>query len=530
MTSPTILILDDEPGIALLCHRLLTRAGFDVSPFTEPQKAIAELERRAVDLLLVDIRMPEMDGFEMIQRARKIQPDLAVLVMTGFGTVETAIRALRQGVDGLLLKPFERGEELIASVRQALADNQNKRDAVRIQTLRPLFNVTEALFSETQTEPLMELILSAVTNHLRCTHAALYRYDLVRNEFVLMAAQGINLLDEEDKQQFSFATSVALLESPLAVNATGPGEPAQQSELMRRGLGAAMFLPVTRLAVRHLLYAARDLNAAPFGEADLEMFQILARQAAIALENARLYSELRDYVHRVEESQQALLQAEKMAAAGRLTASIAHEINNPLQGVQNCIHLAARDDLPAEKRQEYFELARNELDRLQTTVQRMLDFYRPNAVSPQPVNVSVLLAHVLTLMGKQLEERHVKVARNFSATLPEVSVVPSQIQQVFINLILNAYDAMPDGGELTVSARAARSGVEVLVQDSGPGISEGTEGRIFEPFVSTKLGGTGLGLTVSYNIVTAHGGTLELVPASGPGACFRVFLPFGGIS
>jgi signal transduction histidine kinase len=160
----------------------------------------------------------------------------------------------------------------------------------------------------------------------------------------------------------------------------------------------------------------------------------------------------------------------------------------------------------------------------------MLDFYRPNAVSPQPVNVAVLLAHVLTLMGKQLEERRINATRNFSATLPEVSVVPSQIQQVFINLILNAYDAMPDGGELTVSARAARNGVEVLVQDSGPGISEEAEGRIFEPFVSTKTGGTGLGLTVSYNIVTAHGGTLELVDLPRSGACFRVFLPFGGVS
>lgn len=529
MTSPTILILDDEPGIALLCHRLLMRAGFDVLPFTEPHQAIAELEHREVDLLLVDIRMPEMDGFEMIQRARKIQPDLAVLVMTGFGTVETAIRALRQGVDGLLLKPFEHGEELIASVRQALADNQNKRDAVRIQTLRPLFNVTERLFSETQTDPLVELILEAVVDHLHCTHAALYRFDPARDVFVLMAARGINLLDEEEGQGFDFAKAVAGLESSIVVNATGPGEPAQQSELTRRGLGAAMFLPVTRLAVRHLLYAARDLNAAPFGEADLEMFQILARQAAIALENARLYSELRDYVHRVEESQQALLQAEKMAAAGRLTASIAHEINNPLQAVQNCIHLAGREDLPAEKRQEYFELARSELDRLQNTVQRMLDFYRPNSISPQPVNVAVLLSHVLTLMGKQLEERRIDVRRSFAATLPEISVVPSQIQQVFINLVLNAYDAMPEGGELNVGARALRKGIEVLVHDSGPGVSDASAGRIFEPFVSTKAGGTGLGLTVSYNIVTAHGGTLELVPDKRPGACFRVFLPFGGV-
>ncbi|MCL4825218.1 MAG: response regulator, partial [Anaerolineales bacterium] len=105
MDKPPILVLDDEPGITLLCKRILERDGFDVTVFTEPRKAMDELTRRRFDLLLVDIRMPEVDGFDVISHAYRVQPDLAVLVMTGFGTVETAIRALRSGVDGLLLKP-----------------------------------------------------------------------------------------------------------------------------------------------------------------------------------------------------------------------------------------------------------------------------------------------------------------------------------------------------------------------------------------------------------------------------------------
>jgi signal transduction histidine kinase len=102
------------------------------------------------------------------------------------------------------------------------------------------------------------------------------------------------------------------------------------------------------------------------------------------------------------------------------------------------------------------------------------------------------------------------------------------LKQVFINLILNAFDAMPQGGRLDISARRVRGGVEIFVQDTGPGIPAELVPNIFEPFVSTKTGGTGLGLTVSYTIVTAHGGTLELLPEIGPGACFRVFLPLGG--
>lgn len=144
-----------------------------------------------------------------------------------------------------------------------------------------------------------------------------------------------------------------------------------------------------------VLFAARDRNISPFHESDLELFQILARQAAAALENARLYAEQLDYVRKVEDSQKALLQAEKMATAGRLSASIAHEVNNPLQAVQNCLHLAGREDLPADKRQEYFILARTELERLILTVRRMLDFYRPGAATPEKVDLVEMLQYVL---------------------------------------------------------------------------------------------------------------------------------------
>jgi two-component system NtrC family sensor kinase len=258
------------------------------------------------------------------------------------------------------------------------------------------------------------------------------------------------------------------------------------------------------------------------------MFLLLVRQATVAMENARLYEELREYVRRVEASQQALLQAEKMAAAGRLTASIAHEINNPLQAVQNCLHLATRGEVTQKKRREYLDLANIELNRLMTTVQRMLDYYRPGAVEPQRVDLVILLRHVINLLLPQLQARGIRINTGFSSKLTPLVAVSSQLEQVFLNLILNAYDAMPDGGELRISARPQRDTAEILFQDTGPGVSEEMRSRIFEPFVSSKLGGTGLGLSVSYGIISAHGGSLELVPDRGHGACFRVILPIKG--
>lgn len=522
-----ILVLDDEPGITLLCSRLLKRAGYEVTAFTEAPPAFEHLRTNAVNLLLVDIRMPDVDGFEVINLAKKLQPDIAVLVMTGFGTVETAIQALRQGVDGLLLKPFEQGAELVEAVKQALLDSERKRDAARIQALRPLFSVTESLLSETRPKQLLELIKNAIQGHLRCSHVGYYQIENGQG-FQMLSGSGMTPDPARNKADAQFINELETLDSPLLINLSGPGTKEYRAQLQKRGLGAAMFIPVRRLNVKSLLFAGRNKDEAPFREADLEMFLILSNQAAVAIENARLYAELREYVKQVEESQQALLQAEKMAAAGRLSVSIAHEVNNPLQSVQNCLHLAGRKDLSGEQREEYFELAKSELNRLMSTVQRMLDFYRPGAVSPTEVDLHDLLLYVLNLMSKQLEKQGIQVKTDIPDNLPAVIAVGSQVQQVLINLILNSFDAMPEGGELHIQARVAKGGVEVLLQDSGPGIPNDHKSRIFEPFFSTKDGGTGLGLTVSYNIITAHGGVLELASDNGPGACFRIYLPTGG--
>jgi signal transduction histidine kinase len=519
-----VLILDDEPPIVRLCERLLQRAGFTTEAFVSASEALDYMRYHAIDLLLVDIRMPERSGFDVIAEVQHLQPEAAILVMTGFGTVEIAIQALKQGVDGLILKPFENTDELVQATRQALADKQRKRDAARIQVLRPLFDVTETLLSETQYDRLLALIIQAVCGHLRCEHAAFYQRDAKNGRWKALAGEG-KPLPEEAASQDGLIERVVAQGAPLLVSRSGPGEAEWQMMLEQAGLESVLCAPVLRSNVRGVLYAARSAGQPGFGEADWEMFLVLARQAAVALENACLYAELRDYVRRMEESQQALIRAEKMAAAGRLTASIAHEINNPLQAVQNCVHLAARSELPAERREEYLRMAQNELDRLMNIIQRMLDFYRPGNIKPQVTEVGELIHYVLELLTPQLERRGIRVTTTISPRLPPVMAVSSQIQQVFLNLILNAYDAMPEGGELKITARRREEMVEILFQDTGPGVPPEYRERIFEPFVSTKKGGLGLGLSVSCGIIEAHGGNLDLLSEMGPGACFRVMLP-----
>ena len=293
------------------------------------------------------------------------------------------------------------------------------------------------------------------------------------------------------------------------------------------------------LKYRGKVVGAIDLvskNKNSFSNQDELLLVLIAGHLAGLFENARLNEELRAYIRQLEESQRALVQAEKMAIAGRLTASIAHEINNPLQAVSNCLHLAGRKELSLEDRQNYLDLAKEELDRLMQTVQRMLDFYRPGVIDRQPTDIHTLLHKVILLMEKQFSDHAVNVHLSCAPNLPFVYVVGDQIQQVFLNLVLNAVEAMPGGGDLFIETSYSQDQIKITFQDTGPGVSASKKRTIFEPFVSSKLGGTGLGLAISYGIITAHGGSLELLEQEenhqskqagalpSQGACFQITL------
>jgi signal transduction histidine kinase len=426
----------------------------------------------------------------------------------------------------LILKPFS-GAELVQSVRHALQESQQKQDVLRLQTLRPLFNITESLFTETNPDRLLELVLDTVVGHLHCGRAGLYRRASGEPAFRLVAGRGELPTEEDPASQDSILGLSEAWLNPQYLHQEGPGDELLQNVLAGRGVASYLSAPVALKDGESVLVAARSAGEAIFRESDLEIFAILARQAAVALENARLHTELRAYIRQVEESQRALIQAEKMTIAGRLTASIAHEINNPLQSVSNCLHLAGRKELSPGERQEYLELAQNEMDRLMSTVQRMLDYYRPGALDRKPIDLNELVQKVIALVSRQLDEHKIRIYTRLSNKMSPVLAVGDQIQQVLLNLVLNSMEAMPEGGKLFIETTQRKDNAEVLVEDTGPGVAMEERQHIFEPFVSTKEGGTGLGLAVSYGIISAHGGSLELAEGRGRGACFKIVLPTG---
>lgn len=221
-----------------------------------------------------------------------------------------------------------------------------------------------------------------------------------------------------------------------------------------------------------------------------------------------------------------LVRSEKMAALGRLAFALAHEINNPLQALRSGFRLLRNPRTSAEKRRQYLEVAAGEVERLIAIAERVLGFYRPAGEGSALIDLNQVVEETLILAGKHLEHGRVRVERFLDGDLPGVHAAPDQLKQVFLNLVLNALQAMPAGGTLQVrTGRRLPGEVQVAFSDNGCGIPPEDLGRLFEPFYTTRDGGTGLGLAISYGIVERQGGRIEVESRVGVGSTFTVVLP-----
>jgi PAS domain S-box-containing protein len=286
------------------------------------------------------------------------------------------------------------------------------------------------------------------------------------------------------------------------------------------------------------LYSLDHSQPAFFGPEHVQLAETLASQAAVAIQNALLYRAQREQADRLHLSQSQLLQAEKMAALGRLAASIAHEINNPLQSIQGLLALLGEgsgSNGQSGEVKQYLTVINDEIERIAWVVRDMGNFARPTGGDRQPIDVRPIMESVLLLTAKQLQQSNIQVEWERPADLPAIWASAGRLKQVFLNLILNAIDSMPEGGRLrlVMTADEKRSAdraeavpaLRITFTDSGVGMTAEVLARIFEPFYTTKEQGNGLGLAVSYGIIEAHGGHIEAASEVGRGTTFTILLP-----
>lgn len=243
------------------------------------------------------------------------------------------------------------------------------------------------------------------------------------------------------------------------------------------------------------------------------------------------YQELSEYDQRLRENEEQLIQAEKLTSLGQLAASIAHEVNNPLAGVLVYTQLLAKklagDTLPKEVALDYLSKMEAELTRSTRLVRNLLDFARQSEPTLRQVNSNEIINRALSLVAHQAELQNIEVIKEFDPSLPELLADFDQLQQVCTNLILNAVQAMPEGGRLTLRTSADDNQVRLEIQDTGCGISPENMRKLFAPFFTTKGKGkgVGLGLAVAYGIIQRHHGRIEVQSKEGQGTTFTISLP-----
>ena len=231
---------------------------------------------------------------------------------------------------------------------------------------------------------------------------------------------------------------------------------------------------------------------------------------------------------RVAAGQKQLVQSEKMASLGKLAAGVAHEINNPLTGILTYAEDLIEEAPEGDPRLDDYRVIQRETMRCREIVRQLLGFARHGETRRVPTSVNDVLRRTVELVAHLPSFRDVRVAEDFQDGLPLVPADPGQLQQVFLNFLVNAAEAMPRGGEARIVTRLRRDapGIVASVSDTGVGIPEEMLDRIFEPFFSTKGGkSNGLGLSVSWGIIEQHGGKIEVQSQKGAGTTFKVYLP-----
>ena len=263
-------------------------------------------------------------------------------------------------------------------------------------------------------------------------------------------------------------------------------------------------------------------------DSDLEFISVLAGQLTVSVENALLYENQKRINSELRDTQKQLIQSEKLAATGQFSASLAHEINNPLGIIKNYLQILSESMEGNSGNQDNLAAIKEEVDRIARIVKSFLDFSRPAKEEMSFLDLIEIIKRVIFLVNQEFLSRDIKIAADLPESLPQILGLEDQLKQVFLNLLVNSRDFMPQGGEIKISAREVGDKVEIDFSDTGCGIPEDNLNRIFDPFFTTKTDGrgSGLGLWICYGIIQRHGGSIQ-AKRKKQGTRFIISLPKG---
>ncbi len=536
-----VLIVDDDQFLAETLADILSQEVEEVRTCRTGAEALEAARACPHGIALVDVRLPDMGGIELLRRMREAAPDLDIVIVTGNASVHSAIEAMNQGATRYILKPCA-PDELLSIVRD-LTERQHLRERNRLylRRLEVQNRLSEALSSALGPEDVARAAVKA-TRHLAEVRAAavLVIPDTRPGDGARLRPLAWSGMSASTAEALAAMPEVtAFCDMGRVVPEPLPGMVSVQADDDLAQSGTFCPVALFRLKGREedlglLTVVTRcEANADPQNE---DLLMAIANWIGVARERAMLYHRLETAYADLKNAQRRLVQAEKQSAIGRLAAGLAHEVGTPLNII------SGRAEYLLDMAGEHPEVGQGlrvivqQIDRISALIRQLLDFSREHTAVRGKVALTDVLQAVLPLLHGPLAKRRIALEVRVPEDLPAVRADFNQLQQVFINLLMNSIDAIamrPDGpargGRIVIDVEGGRdaSEVRVAVKDNGHGIREEHLDKVFEPFFSTKdVGaGTGLGLAVVYGIITDHGGTIDIASEWGHGATVTFTLP-----
>ncbi|MBA4349391.1 MAG: hybrid sensor histidine kinase/response regulator, partial [Thermodesulfovibrio sp.] len=520
----SILVVDDEKELCARIKHELDKEGYQTAVAYDGVEGLDYFKNCRVDVVIADIRMPKMDGLEMLKACKESTDDFISIIITGHGDHETAIEALKLSVFSYLKKPISL-EELVVSVEKCIdllllrRGLSARRRELEIETvLKEQYAKNLEKMIEEKTKALRES-----EEKFRVISAA------ACDAIITMDNEGkISYWNEAAEKIFGYSVQEALgkeLHIFLAPLRYHKAYREGFSKFKMTGQGPVIGKPLELVAVK------KNAMEVPI-ELSISAINLRGKWNAIGI--------VRDITERKKLEAQ-LLHAQKMEAVGVLTGGISHEFNNILQAIMSIGSLMQMKIKEGDPLRQYVIDLLASTDRAANLTRSLLAFGRKQPIYTMPADINDIVKKAVKFISMVIGE-DIEVRTELSDEEMTVMADSRQIEQVLMNLITNARDAMPDGGVLTIQTKPivideafikmhgyGKEGIYALISvtDTGIGMDKMTKGKIFDPFFTTKeVGkGTGLGLSIAYGIIKQHNGYINVYSELGKGTTFRIYLP-----
>jgi PAS domain S-box-containing protein len=512
MSAPRVLLVDDEPSMRWTMSEFLRRSGYEPLPAADFDAALALAGEGELDAAVIDVILPGRGGLELLRELSGRDDYVPVVMITGEPNSPAVAEMVRMGAYDYLTKPIVK-DVLLKAVAGAVERKRLVGEKRRLEReIKRHAGELEVRVAERTAE------LAEAHNFLNLVLDSSTEYAIVATD----TDGRITLFNRGAEFMFGHPAAQALGREPCALAV--PDEDEERARrIFREGAREADASGSHRAEVRFRRAGGETFVASvavtPIRGHAGEVIGHLAVIKDLSAERAA--------AERLRRMQERLAHQEKIAFLGRAAAQVAHEVKNPLAGLLlYALHLRGKVvDKLSEGELALIDKMVDTINHLTGTADQVLDFARPIRLNPRPADLNLVVTDVLQLLRPQIEAGRIEPRTELDAACGRVVLDEPSMRSAVMNLALNAVQAMPGGGTLTVRTEARDGAVDLEIRDEGAGMSEEQVGNIFEPFFTTKSQGLGLGMPFAQRVVEQHGGTVSIESRPGAGTTVRVRLP-----